>query len=112
MRQLRINDDMLTGPHRMSYKGRTLVLDTFNTLADPVEYFAEAMNTELEHGTVGAAVDTDVTRDEPLATARIVTAHLLGVESDSILLLDDGFPDYYDWLWWVEELHKRAMKRS
>jgi hypothetical protein len=46
-----------------------------------VEQFRMGMSIELEHGTVNAL--TDVTHDDPIATARIALAHL------------NEFPDYY-----------------
>jgi hypothetical protein len=46
-----------------------------------VEEFQAGMNVELEHGRADPA--TDVTHDDPLATARIALAHL------------KEFPDYY-----------------
>ena len=100
----------ITGHNRLNYNGRTVIFDTFSTLSDPIDYFAEAMNTELEHGKAGNDVLTNITDDDALATAKIVTAHILGVErsSDSTI----HFPDYYDWLWWMEGLHSKAVNRK
>lgn len=77
---------------------------TFITVSDPIEYFRKAMETELEHGTVGPL--TDVTGDDPLKTAKIAAAHLKGVEYGKKEFKE--FPDYYDWLWYMESLHERA----
>lgn len=101
----------LTGYNRMNYKGRTLLFDTFHTLSDPVDYFAEAMNIELEHGTSGDVEGTNVTDDDPLSTARIAAAHIKGVERGGRRPYVP-FPDYYDWLIWMEKLHGRAMERQ
>ena len=45
------------------------------------EQFRMGINVELEHGTVNP--NTNVTNDDPLATAKIALAHL------------NEFPDYY-----------------
>ena len=101
----------LTGFNRRHYKGRTLDFDTFDSHADPVKYFAEAMKTELEHGTAGTASGTNVTGDDALATAKIAAAHLKGVEYGKDPSEFKPFPDYYDWLWWMEKLHEKALER-
>ena len=51
-------------------------------------YFAMAMNTELEHGK--ASSFTNVTDDSAMETAKIVVAHLYGVEKGGIR--SDNFP--------------------
>lgn len=100
----------ITGYNRTNYRGRTLDFGTFATLSDPVDYFAAAMNTELEHGTAGDAEGTDVTGDDPMKTAMIAAAHIKGVERGGKRPYKP-FPDYYDWLWWMEKLHERALER-
>ena len=111
MGRLRIDPGSITGDGRKNSRGRTLVFDTFDTLSDPVAYFAEACSTELEHGTAGLAVNTNVTDDSVLNTARIAAAHLRGVERGKSPELFVPYVDYYDWLWWMEKLHERAMER-
>lgn len=58
-----------------------------------VEQFRMGMDVELEHGTV--AMDTNVTDDDPLLTAKITLAHL------------NEFPDYYTRL---EQMETEAEK--
>ena len=101
----------ITGYNRTNYPGRTLIFETFATLSDPVEYFAAAMNTELEHGTAGDVEGTNVTDDDPTNTARIAAAHIRGVEKVGKRPYKP-FPDYYDWLFWMEKLHERALERQ
>jgi hypothetical protein len=55
------------------------------------------MDVELEHGSHDAA--TDVTRDDPIVTAKIALAHL------------NEFPDYYTRLERMEEEAKRDWER-
>jgi len=81
--------------------------ETFESLASPYDYFAKAFAVELEHGKVGG-ITTDVTHDSKIATARIVAAHLLGVESDEKPSAWRTFPAYYDWLLHMEK-HGRAV---
>ena len=54
-----------------------------------VEQFRMGMDVELEHGTVDS--NTNVTDDDPVATAKIALAHL------------NEFPDYYTRLHELEE---------
>ena len=54
-----------------------------------VEQFRVGMDVELEHGTVDP--NTNVTDDDPVATAKIALAHL------------NEFPDYYTRLLELEE---------
>ena len=107
MMKTKIDPATLTGYNRLNNKGRTLIFDTFQTLQDPVAYFAEAMNTELEHGR--ACSLTNVTDDDSFKTAQIAAAHLKGVEKGKATQIP--YVDYYDWLWFTEILHERAMKR-
>lgn len=109
--QLSVGAEAISGPKRQEARGSVLMFETFDTLADPVEYFAEAMNTELEHGRAGMSVGTNVTDDDPLLTAQIVRAHLEGVEGDDRPPFT-LFPQYYDWLWFVENLHRAAVLSS
>lgn len=111
MGKLRMDAGMLSGDARKTSRGRTLYFNSYDTYSDPVCYFAEAMSTELEHGTVGAGLNTNVTEDSTINTGRIVAAHLRGVERGKSPECFVPFIDYYDWLWWVEKLHERAMER-
>ena len=109
MGELNISGEELTGVSRRTYPANVVDFDTFDTLDDPVAYFAEAMTIELEHGKVAALVGGNVTNDDPKLTAGIAAAHLAGVE------YDEGpphtpFPTYYDWLIWMEGLHSAAVK--
>jgi len=68
------------------------------SLADwDVEQFRAGMDVELEHGRRDPA--TDVTGDDPLATAKIALAHL------------KEFPDYYTRLERMEEEARRDWGR-
>ncbi len=100
MRYVGIRPSMITGARRMRTSSRPLP-SMVNELADPYEYFAKALRTELEHGSLNRG--TDVTRDDPRATARIVAAHLFGVEHDERPLNWRFFPSYYDHLWHMEK---------
>lgn len=111
MGKLRIDAGAISGEARKNSRGRTLYFDTFDTLSDPVVYFAEAMNIEGEHGKAGMSVGTNVTEDSLLDTARIVAAHLRGVERGKSPERFIPFCDYYDWLIWMKKLHERAMER-
>lgn len=108
MRGMKIPADALTGPARRASSSRSLPTMR-GPLADPVAYFAKALRTELEHGSAGAAVGTDVTRDNPVATARIVAAHLFGVEAGEGPQEWKAFPAYYDFLWWIERTGPRRL---
>lgn len=106
IKKLNVPVNKLTGDYRSHYPASTVHFTTFETVSDPVQYFERAMETELEHGKAGKT--TDVTNDDPLATAKIAAAHILGVEHgqrDFIL-----FVDYYDWLWFMEGLHDKAYE--
>jgi len=108
MSRLGINGESISGHKRSTYPARVLDFETFNTLFDPVDYFAKAMAIELEHGSAGGE-RTNVTRDDTLATAKIVAAHLSGVEHGKTPDQYIPFPLYYDWLIWVERLHEMAV---
>lgn len=99
MRNVNIRPDTLYGPHRS--KHTTKMFATMRTIANPYEYFRKALKTELEHGSVNA--DTDVTGDNLYLTAKIVAAHLLGVEHGARPLHWRKFPAYYDALWHSEK---------
>jgi hypothetical protein len=60
--------------------GQEIGIDWSTALFD-AEQFRRGMTIELEHGRVNP--QTDVTHDDPIATARIALAHL------------NEFPDYY-----------------
>jgi hypothetical protein len=76
------------------------------SVSDPYAYFIKAFQTELEHGRVNP--QTNVTSDDKNKTAKIVAAHLLGVESDENPSAWRPFPAYYDFLW---DLEKNGRKK-
>lgn len=98
MKALHILPSSHTGVRRA--KSTKRVFETFETLADPYDYFIKAFNMELEHGRANSA--TDVTGDKAIETAKIVAAHLRGVEADEPRRKWKRFPAYYDWLIWIE----------
>jgi hypothetical protein len=98
MRRFDLRPRALSGEARAARSRR--FFETMETLEDPIKYFIAAMKTELEHGSVGRKRrDTDVTGDRTLDTARIVAAHLHGVEHGEAPSKWRDFPSYYDWLW-------------
>jgi hypothetical protein len=82
----------LSGDNRARHSTRKL--QTMQTLFDPVEYFRKAMSIELEHGGVNRL--TDVTHDDLRQTAKIVAAHIFGVEHGERPGNWRFFPSYYD----------------
>lgn len=108
MLALGVDAEAISGHMRSTYPARVLDFDTFETLADPVDYFMEAMRLELEHGTAGGPA-TNVSNDDVAITARIAAAHLMGVEHGEDPADFRPFPTYYDWLLWVERLHSDAL---
>ena len=106
---LGIDKSDLSGPARSA--GYFLDFDTFRTLEDGEEYFARAMQVELEHGRAAGTVGADVTRDDPVLTAQIVKAHLWGVEAGKpSSSRKPTFPAYYDFLLWMEKCHERWLE--
>lgn len=105
---LKVDLASLSGARRKTDAGRVMHYDTMDTLSDPLDYWAEAMSTELEHGKAGSAYGTNVTDDDPLSTARIAAAHLFGVEYGGAK--PTPFPTYYDALWWMEGTHEKALE--
>jgi hypothetical protein len=79
------------------------VLETMDSLNDPMMYLKKAFITELEHGRVGSKYGTNVTNDDVIATWKIVKAHLMGVEYDEDERDWKRFISYYDYLWWMEK---------
>jgi hypothetical protein len=77
--------------------GAEIGIDWEDALYD-VEEFRTGMNVELEHGLHDP--DTDVTGDNPIATAKIARAHL------------NEFPDYYTRLKRMEEEARKETKTS
>jgi len=108
MRMLGIRPDTISGQSRRHYFANVMDFNTFDVYSDPVEYFGKAMHIELEHGTAAGSVGANVTSDDALATARIAKAHLYGVEYGENPPYE-AFPTYYDFLMWMEDLHKRAI---
>ena len=99
MKALGVRKTWLRGPNRRITS--TKRFDTMTTLSDPVDYFAKAYETELEHGSVNHS--TDVTHDDFMKTCKIVAAHIRGVENGKVSRKWRRFPSYYDWLWYMEE---------
>lgn len=104
MRSVGLHPSMLTGDHRRATSSRALPTMR-GRLSDPIEYFRKALNIELEHGSVNEG--TDVTGNDEVATARIVAAHLLGVEHDADPSEWKPFPSYYDHLIYMEKHGQR-----
>lgn len=108
MGQLGVDPSNFDGPKRA--KNYFLYFDTFDTLSDGLEYLAEAMTIELEHGRIAAKVGSNVTDDDPLKTAQIAVAHVSGVEygEDSYV----PFLQYYDMTIWNEAMHSAWCKKQ
>ena len=99
MRKFKIQPRTLSGNARRRHSTR--LYDTFKVVSDPYDYFRKAMKTELEHGRICRR--TNVTKDNTLSTAKIVAAHLCGVEYDEPERQFRWFPAYYDMLWHGEK---------
>jgi hypothetical protein len=104
MRKMGVEGTWLRGPVRARSSSQRF--PSMKSLSNPADYFARAMETELEHG--GINPRTDVTHDGRLCTAKIVAAHLFGVEANEAPDHWRAFPAYYDWLWFMED-HGRAL---
>lgn len=88
MRGAGLRRTLLDGPNRERRSAR--FLPTTRTLADPIEYFRKAMEAEMKHS-------ADVLNDESLRqTAKIVSSHILGVESRKRPGTWRFCPCYYD----------------
>ncbi len=99
MKVLGVRKTWLRGANRRITSAKRF--ETMNTLSDPIEYFAKACQTELEHGSANGS--TDVTHDDFMKTCQIVAAHIRGVEHGKSSGMWRRFPSYYDWLWYMEE---------
>lgn len=99
MKRLGLQPSALSGPSRKRHSRHHL--ETMDSLADPVNYFIRALRTELEHGSINGT--TNVTDDDLGATAKIVAAHLFGVEHGERPTKWKWFPGYYDHLWYMEQ---------
>jgi hypothetical protein len=112
MKIVGINPNLLSGANRTKHSTR--FLSTMRTLADPVEYFRKAMSIELEHGSVNPS--TDVTHDDLRQTAKIVAAHIFGVEHGERPGKWLFYPSYYDELIALEsrapKISTRALSRK
>ena len=108
MRGVGLSRTLLEGKNRARHSTR--VLPTMRTLSDPVEYFRKAMNIELEHGAVNRS--TDVTHDDPHQTAKIVAAHIFGVEHGERPGTWRFFPGYYDFLMGIEKHASHISTRA
>lgn len=71
---------------------------------DPFAYFAKAVVTEREHGIAGASLGTDVVGISDEMAAKIVLAHLFGVEYGKDPRDFKRCPNYYHYLWKFEEI--------
>jgi hypothetical protein len=110
MKRVDVTPQFLSRKTRVGCPAKVMDFPTFDSIPDGVAYFAEAINTELEHGTAGETELTNITDDALLSTAKIAAAHVKGVEygrSPPFL----PFPTYYDFLWWMEGLHEMAWER-
>ena len=99
MKSMRLRPSTLSGESRKRHSRNHL--ETMDSVADPVDYFIRALRTELEHGSLNRR--TNVTRDDLRATAKIVAAHLHGVEHGERPTKWKRFPGYYDHLWYMEQ---------
>lgn len=66
--------------------------------SDPYQYFWKAVMTEQEHGRAGEVIGTNVIKTNDDA-AKIVIAHLMGVESGKAPEEWVVCPNYYNMLW-------------
>lgn len=71
-------------------------------LMNPIDYFAKAVETEREHGTIGAMLGTDVIGFDDQLAAKIALAHLFGVEYGHPPKEWQPCPYYYHELWSME----------
>lgn len=111
MKAVGVTPQFLSRETRFGCPAKVMDFPTFDTIPDGVSYFAEAMNTELEHGKAGNEEQTNVTDDIPLATAMIAAAHVKGVEYEGHRPYKP-FPTYYDFLWWMEGVHEMAWAKA
>lgn len=109
MKAVNVDPQSLSRDARSNCPAKVMDFPTFNSIPDGISYFAEAMNTELEHGKAGDSEQTNITDDVPLATAMIAAAHVKGVEYEGDKPYKP-FSTYYDFLWWMEGLHEMAWK--
>jgi len=99
MKRMGLQPSTISGQARKNHSRRHL--KTMDTISDPAEYFVRALITELEHGKVNKY--TNITNDDLDATAKIVTAHLNGVEYKERPMGWKWFPAYFDYLWDMEK---------
>lgn len=111
MKAVNMDPKFLSRETRFNCPAKVMDFPTFDMIPDGVAYFAEAMNTELEHGKAGNEVQTNVTDDVPLATAMIAAAHVKGVEYEGNRPYRP-FSTYYDFLWWMEGTHEMAWIKA
>ena len=81
---------------------RVMQICSMQCLADPIFYFAKAVETEREHGAIGKALGTDVVGFDDRLAAKIALAHLLGVEYGHAPSEWKPCPYYYHELWSME----------
>jgi hypothetical protein len=98
MKLFHLSPFQLSGNNRKTHS--KIFFETMNTISDGIDYFIKALETELEHGRVNHR--TNVTDNDPVSTAQIVVAHLLGVEYNEPSSQWKFFPSYYDALWYIE----------
>ena len=99
-RSVGLDATSLVGSNRIGTSTRRFA-SMCGPLSDPIEYFRKCMSIELEHGTANPR--TDVTHDNLHKTAKIVAAHILGVEHGEDPRNWTFFPSYYDWLMHMEK---------
>lgn len=94
MHKVGLRSVYLSGPYRQRFSAKKY--STMRTLSNPIEYFRKAMSIELEHGSINPG--TDVTHNSLSKTAKIVAAHIYGVEHGKSPKGWRFFPGYYDML--------------
>jgi hypothetical protein len=109
MQKVDISEQFCSRETRANCPAKIMDFPTFDTLPGGIEYFGNALAIEAEHGRAGINLQTNLTNDDPLATAMIVAAHLKGVEFDEPPPFKP-FSTYYDFLIWIETLHSMAWQ--
>ena len=103
-----LSNNILTGRYRRLTSSKNFPT-MHGRLSNPIEYFRRCMTIEMEHGAINP--NTDVTHDNPTKIAKIVAAHILGVEYGKTSDKWKLFPSYYDWLIHMEH-HGNKKQRS
>lgn len=108
MKGVGLTPSLVSGESRARHSTRFFA--TMRTLADPVDYFRKALSIELEHGAVNSS--TDVTHNDLKQTAKIVAAHIFGVEHGERPGSWRFYPHYYDALTALEKRASRVTTRA